>query len=118
MNPMKITGGVIYGLVHNYPQIAMIAVPIAIAVGAISCFACEHMVEAVFKAIISGVIVFISLRMAPKMMANDPQWWKIALVSLPLGFLGGMGVGSLLGGACRLAWEPVIRNDDNANPGK
>ncbi|MCX6864637.1 MAG: hypothetical protein NTV46_00200 [Verrucomicrobia bacterium] len=130
MNPMKIiaqrdwlrlifggivTGGVIYGLVHNYPQIAMIAVPIAIAVGAISCFACEHMVEAVFKAIISGVIVFLALRMAPTMMAHDPQWWKIALLSVPLGLLGGMGVGSLLGGACRLVWEPVIDNDDIAN---
>lgn len=75
------------------------------------------MVEAVYKAVIAGVVVFLSLRTAPKIMTNDPQWWKIALVSLPLGFIGGMGIGSLLGGACRLVWEPVIRNYDNASNG-
>lgn len=130
MNPMKciaqsawlrlIFGGiaagcVIYGLVHSHPRVAVVAVPLAIVVGAISCSVCEHLVEALVKAMLSGVIVFLSLRMAPKMMAGDPQWWKIAILSLPLGFLGGVGVGSILGAVCRLAWRPVSGNHDRSS---
>ena len=71
--------------------------------------------QRVDKAMLSGVIVFLSLRMAPKMMAGDPQWWKIAILSLPLGFLGGVGVGSILGAVCRLAWRPVSGNHDRSS---
>ena len=133
MNPIKIiaqsdwlrliiggvvTGPVIYGLVRDYGQIAWIAVPVAALIGAMSCFACEPMVEAIVKAAIATVIVFLALRTAPEMMAHDPDWWKIALVSLPLGFIGGMGVGSLLGGICRLFWEPAVHNNGHAHTGE
>ena len=106
------SGGVIYGLVHPYPAIAWIAVPGAVVVGAISCFACEHVVESVVKAVLAAVVVFLTLRVIPRTMASDPAWWRLALAGLPLGFVGGMGVGSLLGGVCRLAWEPGIRDRD------
>ena len=133
MNPIKIiaqsdwlrlivggvvTGVVIYGLVHEYYQIAWIAVPVAVLIGAMSCFVCETMVEAIVKASIAAVIVFLALRTTPRMMAHDPHWWKIALVSLPLGFIGGMGVGSLLGGICRLFWEPPVHIGGNAHTGE
>jgi hypothetical protein len=133
MNPIKIiaqsdclqlimggvvSGLVIYGLAHEYYQIAWIAVPVAVLIGAISCFVCEQMVESIVKAAIAAVIVFLALRTTPKMMAHDPDLWKIALVSLPLGFIGGMGVGSLLGGIFRLFWEPAIHNGGNAHTGE
>jgi hypothetical protein len=130
MNPIKIIaqsdwlrlifGGVfaglaIYGLVHEYYHIAWIAVPVAVLIGAMSCFAYETMVEAVVKASIAALIVFVLLRTIPKMMAHEPDWRKSALVSLPLGFIGGMGFGSLLGGIFRLFWEPVVHNGEEAH---
>jgi len=109
-----ITGAAIYGLTHPYPQVAWIAVPIAGLNGAISCFICEHMVEAIFKAVIAAIIVFFAIRITPQIIAKNPTWWKVALVSFPIGLLGGLGIGSLLGGVCRLFWVPPI-HDQNSN---
>lgn len=108
-----VSGCAIYLLVSEYPQIVWIAVPIAFAIGAVSCFACEHMFEAVFKAVLAAIIMFFALRIASKIIVEGVAWWKVVLVSLPIGFLGGMGIGSLLGAMCRLLYDPNIRPNDH-----
>lgn len=108
----------IYGLVGHYLQVAWIAVPIAILTGSISCFMRDHMVEAVYKAVLAGVIVFFTLRKIPGVIANNPQWWVIGFLGMSVGCLGGMGIGSLLGGACRLAWNPDTSEEDSIAKGE
>lgn len=96
----------VWALTIPYPQLVWIAIPTAALIGAISCFAYEHMVEAVVKAIIAGTLILVSLHVASRLPADEPVWWKTALIAFPIGFLGGLGMGGLLGAFFRLFRKP------------
>jgi hypothetical protein len=104
-----VSGGVAYGLVHAYPAIAWFAVAGAVVIGAISSLAMEHLPESVVKAVMAAVLVQLAVTILPRTMANDPSWWRIGFTGLAVGFLVGMGVGSLVGGVCRSVWVPDFR---------
>ena len=66
---------------------------------------CKHWVEAIVKLLISALPAYFLIRLIPKMLAGDPAWWKISLIVLSLGFLVGMGIGSLIGGLYSLCFN-------------
>jgi hypothetical protein len=101
-----VTGGMNYGLFHNSPEIALIAVPIAVLIGAFWCINPERIVPSMVQAGIAGLMLILTHHTTTKIMMNDTQWWKVAPVGLFLGLLGGVSVGALLGGVCRHFWEP------------
>ena len=101
-----VTGGMNYGLFHNSPEIALIAVPTAVLIGAFWCINPERIVPSMVQAGIAGLMLILTHHTTIKIMMNDTQWWKVAPVGLFLGFLGGVSVGALLGGLCRHFWEP------------
>ena len=71
------------------------------------------MVEAIIKALIAAVIVFFALRLAPKIMTAEPAWWLVALIAIAIGFVGGGGIGAIIGGISRTIWNPTIIDEED-----
>lgn len=105
-------GAAVWGLISPYPQLVWIAIPTAALFGAISCFACEHMVESLVKAVLAGTVILAALQVASKLPTDEPVWWKAALIALAIGFLGGLGAGGILGSIIRLFWKSYPNKSD------
>ncbi|HEY1123666.1 MAG TPA: hypothetical protein VGE67_18765 [Haloferula sp.] len=108
------SGAAAYALAHPFPQIVWIAVVIAVLVGAESCFASETIVEALLKTLLCAPLISLFMVALPKITMKNPAGWKLALGGGGIGFLLGVGIGSLLGALCRLAWESW--NKEKAKP--
>jgi hypothetical protein len=101
------SGGVAYALVSGFPPaVFWTAVGVAFFIGALSSMPCETIVEAIVKAVIASVVVFMALMAMHKFVEKHPSSWALGFFSFLVGLLIGMGTGSLLGAVCRLAYDP------------
>jgi hypothetical protein len=107
-----ICGAVNFGIFHGNTDIAFVAVPISVLVGAFWCISPERFVLCLLQCAIAGACLVFGYSIISKIMAHDYQWWAIAPVSILLGAMGGVAVGSLFGGVCRHYSESITHSND------
>lgn len=88
-------------ILRGVPEIAVIAVPTAVLVGAFWYSAPERMVPSLIQFVVFAVIFHLTYGATRSPVANDPQWGTIILLGVFLGISGGGAVGALIGGLAR-----------------
>lgn len=137
------SAGVVYALVPDFrPMLLWTAVAIAFLIGALCSFAGETIVEAMVKVLIVSLLLCMTFPVlhkarekAARMKEKAAERAKVEggavapqsprpgvgsalgiLVSMGMGFFGGMAVGTLFGAVCRLVDEtPVYQRDPTEN---